>query len=335
VVECRARGVINATGASADVLRGQVDALPRMRPLRGSHLIFPASRLPVAQAVALLHPVDRRLLFVVPWEGATLIGTTDLDETGSLEEEPAITPAEVSYLMTLAERRFPSLKLTLDDVLSTFCGVRPVVNTGKAKPSDESRDHIVLGESGMITVTGGKLTTFRIIARDTLDYARRHVTDLPRRKREGKKLLHAVDEASLPAGLALDRRRLVGRYGADASALLAAAAPSDLERIGTTAFSWAELRWAARSEWVVHLDDLLLRRVRAGLLLPEGGRDYLSRARATCQAELGWSDARWLAEEEAYLERWKRCYGLPPRENIPDWRAAAEPVRESAGATGV
>ena len=66
----------------------------------------------------------------------------------------------------------------------------------------------------------------------------------------------------------------------------------------------------------------MLRRVRAGLLLPNGGRDYLPRARAICQRELGWSDARWNAEEEAYLELWNRCYGLPPRERIPDWRAA-------------
>ena len=325
VVACRARAVINATGAWADVLRGQIDAAPRMRPLRGSHMIFPASRLPVDQAVALLHPVDGRTLFLIPWQGTTVMGTTDLDESGSLDDEPAITPAEVAYLMTVAERRFPSLNLSLDDVISTYCGVRPVINTGKAKPSDETRDHIVLGESGMITVTGGKLTTFRIVARDTLDYARRHVPDLPRRKREGKNLLQPVDETRLPADLALgpaDRRRLVGRYGADTSALLAAVRRTQEERLGTTAFSWAELRWAARSEWVVHLDDLMLRRVRAGLLLPNGGRDYLPRARTTCQRELGWSDARWHAEEEAYLELWNRCYGLPPRERIPDWRAA-------------
>ncbi len=80
---------------------------------------------------------------------------------------------------------------------------------------------------------------------------------------------------------------------------------------------------------MVHLDDLLLRRVRAGLVLPEGGRDYLPRVRAVCQRELGWSDERWRAEEAAYLELWKRYYGLPPRDRIADWRAA--PARASAG----
>jgi glycerol-3-phosphate dehydrogenase len=333
VVTCRARVVINATGAWADVLRRQVDAPDKVRPLRGSHLVFPASRLPLQEAVALLHPVDKRTLFVFPWEGASVIGTTDLDYSGSLQDEPAITPAEVAYLMTVAEQRFPSLKLTLDDVIASYCGVRPVINSGKAKPSDETRDHIVLGERGLVTVTGGKLTTFRLIARDTLEFIRRHVTDLPLQKREGRTLLQPVEETSLPAELSIapaERRRLVGRHGADAPALVAAAGAAELEHMGSTAFSWAELRWAARQEWVVRLDDLMLRRVRVGLLLPDGGRDYLPRVRAICQRELGWSDARWQAEEDAYLDLWKRNYSLPPRASIPDWRAPAQPIRESA-----
>jgi hypothetical protein len=85
---------------------------------------------------------------------------------------------------------------------------------------------------------------------------------------------------------------------------------------------WAELRWAARQEQVVHLDDLLLRRVRLGLLLPDGGRAHLHTIRAICQPELGWDDERWRAEEASYNALWQRCYSLPQREVIPDWRAA-------------
>ncbi|MGD8626361.1 MAG: glycerol-3-phosphate dehydrogenase C-terminal domain-containing protein, partial [Anaerolineae bacterium] len=92
---------------------------------------------------------------------------------------------------------------------------------------------------------------------------------------------------------------------------------------------WAELRWAARAEGVVHLDDLLLRRVRLGHLLPRGGRDLLPQGghdllpqlRAICQPELGWDDARWQAEEAAYLALWRDHYSLPDRNAIPDWRA--------------
>src|SRR5690606_9465160 len=81
----RARAVVNATGAWADRLRGQIGAKPRLRPLRGSHLIFPAWRLPVAQAVSFAHPYDGRPVFIIPWEGVTIVGTTDVDNRGDLD----------------------------------------------------------------------------------------------------------------------------------------------------------------------------------------------------------------------------------------------------------
>jgi glycerol-3-phosphate dehydrogenase len=97
---------------------------------------------------------------------------------------------------------------------------------------------------------------------------------------------------------------------------------------------WAELRWAARAEAVVHLDDLLLRRVRLGHLLPEGGAEVLPRIRAICQPELGWDDDRWASEEASYLDLWRTCYSLPDRSVIPDWRAdlAAAKRQEQASA---
>jgi glycerol-3-phosphate dehydrogenase len=106
------------------------------------------------------------------------------------------------------------------------------------------------------------------------------------------------------------RLRLWGRYGADMPAVLACAAPDELEVIGDSPCVWAELRWAARAEGVVHLDDLLLRRVRLGLLLPNGGLDCLDRVRAIVQPELGWDDARWDEEARHYSDLWKRCYAL-------------------------
>lgn len=117
------------------------------------------------------------------------------------------------------------------------------------------------------------------------------------------------------------RRRLLGRYGAEAAALVAAAEPGELEAIPGTPALWAELRWSARAEGVVHLDDLLLRRVRLGLLLPRGGADVMPRIRHVCQFELGWDDARWDAEEAAYCALIAGAYSLPPRDTIPDWNA--------------
>ncbi len=318
--EARARVVINATGAWADRLRAEVGGEPVIRPLRGSHIVIPAWRLPLAQAISFLHPVDRRPVFLFPWEGATLVGTTDVDHAGDLNEEPAISPAEVAYLLAAVNHQFPSRTIGVEDIVATFAGVRPVIGTGKADPSKESREHVVWQEHGLLTVTGGKLTTFRVIALDALKAARDRLPDLP--KLEGDQPVLAAVDVALPGGEALSlaaRRRLLGRYGADAPALVAAAGPGELEPIPGTASLWAELRWAARAEGVVRLDDLLLRRTRLGLLLAEGGAAHLPRIRAICQPELGWDDARWAAEEAAYRALWAASYSLPPHDLIPDW----------------
>jgi glycerol-3-phosphate dehydrogenase len=107
---------------------------------------------------------------------------------------------------------------------------------------------------------------------------------------------------------------LTGRYGQDAVELLQSAVSSELAPVdrdlGRIALQ-AELRWAARSEGVVHLEDLLLRRVRLGLLLPKGGLDHMASIRAIIQPELGWDDQRWVAEEQAYASRWHEFYGSP------------------------
>lgn len=317
----RARVVINATGAWADRLRSQVGAEARIRPLRGSHLIFPAWRLPVAQAISFLHPIDRRPVFIFPWEGAVLVGTTDIDHDAELSAEPGISPDEVAYLMAAVEHQFPGQGLGLNDVIASYAGVRPVIGSGKADPSKESREHVVWAENGLLTVTGGKLTTFRVIALDALRAVRDRLPEHPRIDRDVP-VLDAVDVA-LTGGEGLttvQRRRLLGRYGADAPALVAAAQPGELSPIPGAQALWAELRWAARDEGVVQLDDLLLRRVRLGLLLPEGGGLIMGRIRAICQPELGWDDARWEAEEAAYRVLWRTHYSLPDRALIPDWR---------------
>jgi glycerol-3-phosphate dehydrogenase len=328
--EARARVVINATGAWADTLRQQVGGEARIRPLRGSHLIFPAWRMPLAQAVSFLHPLDRRPVFIFPWEGVVLIGTTDMDHPHSLDEEPAISPEEVSYLMAAVESEFPSLGIGLEDVLSTLAGVRPVIGSGQDDPSKESREHIVWEEAGLLTVTGGKLTTFRLIAQDAIRAVRHRLPGLPEPNLEAP-VLDPVN-ITLPAAKTLDeptRRRLLGRYGAHAPGLVAAAQPGELEPIPGTLTLWAELRWAARSEQVCHLDDLLLRRTRLALLTPQGGAAIFPTLQRICQQELGWTDERWQSELARYQELWRRCYSLPPVETIPAWR---EPVRQALAA---
>ena len=315
-----AKVVINATGAWADGLREHARGGQKLRPLRGSHLVFPAWRLPVAQAVSLMHPLDGRPVFAFPWEGVTLVGTTDVDHTGDMRVDATITPEEVGYLMMAIDFQFPDLAIRLDDIIASYAGVRPVIDTGKADPSKEGRDHAVWLENGLLTVTGGKLTTFRLIALDALKHAAPLLPDWRPDLRIRPVFSHTgtlPENSKLPL---LQRRRLEGRYGRHAAPLLAHAEDGELEAIPGTETAWAELRWAAHTEAVMHLEDLLLRRTRLGLQLREGGAALMPRIRAICQPELGWDDRRWEEEEAAYLTVWRRHYALPPHHLVPDWR---------------
>ncbi|MCI0397733.1 MAG: glycerol-3-phosphate dehydrogenase/oxidase [Chloroflexi bacterium] len=306
-VEIQAAVVVNATGAYADELRRQVGAPPRLRRLRGSHLVFPAGRLPVVRSINFAHPADGRPVFALPWEGVTLFGTTDVDHDQPGDAEPAMSPAEAEYLLEAARYAFPGLALTPADVQASFAGVRAVVGTGKADPSKESREHVLWQEKGLLTISGGKLTTFRAMAHDALQAIR-----LPGRPslQEGR-VLDEPGELVAPAGVGPARwLRLLGRYGAETGEVVAAAGPGELAPAGQSMALWAELRWAARAEGVVHLDDLLLRRVRLGLLLPQGGLPWLEEIRAIVQPELGWDDARWEEEAAAYAGRWQSAYSL-------------------------
>lgn len=309
--EVRARLVISATGAWADRLRVPAGQGHRLRPLRGSHLVLPAWRLPLAQAISLMHPADGRPVFAYPWEGVTLVGTTDVDHAEDLSREAAITRAECDYLMAALHAQFPQLDLTENDIIATYAGVRPVIDSGKADPSRETRDHALWLEQGLLTVTGGKLTTFRVIALDALKLAATQINEL-----QGQLTPQPVFAASpplrympdLPPGQA---QRLQGRYGTAAQALVDAAQPGELACIPGTETIWAQLRWAARHEDVCKLEDLLLRRTRLGIQLRGGGIAILPRIRAICQPELGWSDERWAEEQADYLALWAKHYNLP------------------------
>jgi glycerol-3-phosphate dehydrogenase len=279
--------------------------------LRGSHLVLPAWRLPLAQAISLMHPADGRPVFAYPWEGVTLVGTTDVDHKEDLSREAAITRAECDYLMAALHAQFPQLHLTDDDILATYAGVRPVIDSGKADPSKETRDHMLWLEHGLLTVTGGKLTTFRVIALDALKLAARRLPEL--QNQLAPQPVFAATPAlryntDLPPGQA---QRLQGRYGAAAQALVNVAQAGELSCIPGTETIWAQLRWAARCEDVCKLEDLLLRRSRIGIQLRGGGIDILPRVRAICQPELGWNDQRWDDEQAAYLALWSTHYSVP------------------------
>ena len=308
--QVRAGAVVNATGVWADRLRAGVGARPMLRPLRGSHLVVPFWRLPVAQSISLMHPSDGRPVFLYPWEGATLIGTTDLDHSTDVDQEASITPDEVDYLIEAVNDQFPAARLAWHDISACFAGVRPVVDDGRGDASQAARDHVVLDESGLITLAGGKLTTFRLMAQDALALAAR---------RAGKAFVRSDDAIFTPVGRlnprwsAALRHRLAARYGHLAPELSADALEADLQTIAGTDTLWLELLIAARCEAVLHLDDLLLRRTRLGILLPNGALEHLARIRATCEPHLQWGDALWATELARYRALITAHYQLPGR----------------------
>lgn len=314
VYEAYATAIVNATGAWADRLRAEVEGEPRIRPLRGSHLLFRHDTFPLYQAVSFSHPDDGRPVFAFPWEGVTLLGTTDLDHDQDLDEEPRITSEEFDYLLRAVNAHFPGLALTEKDVMATFAGVRPVISHGQeVDPSKESREHALWNEHGLLTVTGGKLTTFRCMALDVLKALKKQLPQL-KTIDEHMSALDPLPEipGDLPGQLTRDEAiRLVARYGAGILALAGTVDDEEWCGVKDLPIHWLEFRWAARHEAVNHLDDLLLRRVRVGLLLEAGGVECLPKIRELVQDELGWDDRRWEQEAAAYIDLWHAHYGSP------------------------
>lgn len=307
-LELRAPVVINATGAWADRLRSEVINEKRIRPLRGSHLVFPHKLLPVDAALTLFHPQDKRPVFIFPWEGATLVGTTDFDHQEDMDVEASITQEEVEYLLEILAIHYPGSKLGPEHVISSYSGVRPVIGSDKNKdPSKERRDDAVWAEKGLVTVSGGKLTTFRLAAINALDAARLWLKK-PFSDASDDRIFTAPD-TQFPRGSWLSR--MGGRYGSNVEHLLAYAHEGEQDLIAETQFCLAECRWAARHEAVMHLDDLLLRRTRLGLLLKNGGEELFPEMEKICLQELGWDDIKWQNEVARYRLIWQKHYSLP------------------------
>jgi glycerol-3-phosphate dehydrogenase len=150
-----------------------------------------------------------------------------------------ISANEVAYLMAAVEYQFPSLAITLDDVVSTYAGIRPVIGSGKLDPSEESRDHVIWEENGLYTVTGGKLTTFRLIGIDVLKAIRHRITEMPEPSHD-MPVLNQIDQ-QLPCSYDIGdscRRRLLGRYGSDAITVVTTALAGEMETIPGTDYLW-------------------------------------------------------------------------------------------------
>lgn len=301
----QAKTVVNATGAWTDELRALLGAQAVIRPLRGSHLIIPNWRLPVACSLSFPHPQDKRPVFIFPWEGVTVIGTTDLDHKENINKEAAITPAEIDYLLDAVNHALPDSQLVAADIQATIAGVRPVVGGTAKDPSKEKREHVIWDDGAMISVAGGKLTTFRLIALDVLNIAAKYLPDAAKNadSRVFKVLTH-----TRPQNLTQKQwLRLSGHYGQHATRISQLSA----KPVANTDTLWGELIWAVGHESVQHLDDLLLRRTRLGLLLSQGGLQLKDELETLCQQQLSWDAQQFEQEWQRYLKIWQEYYSCP------------------------
>ena len=304
---------VNATGVWVDRVRHRLGREGRrLRPSRGSHLVFPRERLPLEAAVTIHSPDDRRPVFFIPHAEGVLVGTTDLFHDGELDD-PRPTAAEIGYLLRAAAAAFPSDPPGRADVVGAFAGLRPVLAHRLEDPSRASREEAIWHEDGLLSVAGGKLTTWRATAEDAVDRA---LALLPE---ERSRLASPCATAGTPlAGLApadLDRRLIVAgdldpavasgmarRLGALAwTACEMARSPRELRPvIDGSDLCAAEVRAHLGFGAVLHLSDLLLRRVRLGMWRPGRVDDLLPRLRRLIRREMRWTRRQWDLEVERY-----------------------------------
>jgi glycerol-3-phosphate dehydrogenase len=308
-LQIKARVVVNACGAWSEDLASKTGQKLKLRPLRGSHLVLPRSSLPIRCAVISAHPEDNRPVFAFPFQGRTILGTTDLDHGQDLGKPPQISKSEMHYLLHWARELFPALQPGPEMLISTFAGIRAVVSpTRDRSPSQESRRHSIWTHKGLITVSGGKLTTFRLIAQDVLAAASKYLgpLNLDPKKRIFSQLAWqpGQDYGLTPWQLGY----ILARYRLDAASFLEHSPREELKPIYPGGPFWAELRWAARQEAVCRLQDLLLRRTRLGILCAQGGAELLPGIKEICMQELGWAEETWQQQEQEYLRLWQEYY---------------------------
>jgi glycerol-3-phosphate dehydrogenase len=319
-IEVRTASVINAAGVWADQVRTLDEGTDpdSIRPAKGIHITVAWDKVRNDIAAVIPVPGDKRSVFVVPWGDFTFIGTTDTDYDGPVDD-PQCTADDVDYLLGAINAAVVE-PLTRDDVLGTWAGLRPLVKqTGSGRTADLSRRHsVVHSATGVVTVTGGKLTTYREMAADTVDHLLDEVlTDasvrdrIHRRSRTRRLRLRGadgydavLDGAAAPAGLtAAAVTHLANRYGGEATAVmdLVATDPSLGEPIiGGLPYLAAEVVYAVRHEMATTVDDVLSRRTRARLQLRDASADAAVAVADLMGDELGWDADRRAAEAEAY-----------------------------------
>jgi glycerol-3-phosphate dehydrogenase len=293
-----AKVVINATGAFTDLLRlkAEPDAKPMIVPSQGIHLVFDSSFLQGESAILVPHTSDGRVLFAIPWHGHTLVGTTDTPiATATLE--PVAMEQEIEFILATAGEYLTKAP-TRGDVLSVFAGIRPLVHaTGVTNTAALSRDHVIhIDRSGLVTIAGGKWTTYRHMAEDCVDQAAT-LAQLPEKPCVTHHLhIHGCHDVAKHDAAKEDSAKQFGSlavYGSDVyeiRKLIETDASLSEPLHAALPYMKAEVIWAARHEMARTVEDVLARRTRALFL---NARAALAMAPAVADlmaSELGWDE---------------------------------------------
>ena len=311
----RAHVVICALGPWTDAFLGRNRSAPTrlLRPTKGVHMVVRHDRLPVEHAVVMAGPGDHRILFAIPWGTHTYIGTTDTDFDGDVNEVHA-DANDVDYLLGVVNRDFPGVKLTTDDVVSTWAGLRPLIDEPDAESeSSVSREHhLQVDDDGLVMIAGGKLTTYRTMAAEVLEATR----DLLRAKSVQLETC-STDTRPLTGGgepsptadeilreLGSDRcGYLRGRYGSDwdAVARLLLDDPELAEPVvDGLPFLRGDLVHALREEGALTIEDLLWRRTEILLKAPDQGLECIDWVADVAASQLDWDEDRKAREIARY-----------------------------------
>jgi glycerol-3-phosphate dehydrogenase len=307
IYEVRAKAMINATGIFVDEIREKDDpARPGLlRVSRGTHIVLPHEVLGNGSAIMVPKTRDGRLIFAIPWLGKVVIGTTDLPATEA-KVEPGFDESEIDYLIQTINP-YLNRSIAKEDILSIFSGLRPLISEKAATTAKISREHrIDLSQSGLITVAGGKWTTYRRMAEDTLDFAMSRGM-LPRSTCVTRDLkLHGAAAQAADADL-------LSRYGTDAArvrSLISADESLARKLDNELPFTQAEVIFAVRHEMARTVEDVLSRRTRA-LLLDARAAERAGPVTAHIMADELGRDKAWADEQvRAFCELAKSFYML-------------------------
>ncbi|MEO8908728.1 MAG: glycerol-3-phosphate dehydrogenase/oxidase [Gemmatimonadaceae bacterium] len=289
--EVRARIVVNATGVwEHDFTSG--DGSNRHRGSKGVHISVPRERIGNRDALTLISPIDGRVMFCLPAGPQSIIGTTDTWTDDSPESVHASTQ-DLDYLIRSANAYFPDAQLTRNDVVSAWAGIRPLATASAANPSLVSREHsIVTEDSGVITVTGGKLTTYRAMAAEIVDLVQRSLGQKPEAS--------PTDSTELPgAGRAKEIARLQSENASLAKPL-----------VDSLPYTGAHLVYGVRAEMAQTLSDLLIRRMHVAFETRDHGLSVAAKSAEIVAPLLSWSDETKIARAREFAEDIARMFAI-------------------------